>query len=665
MPSCVGSVRKALIGLFGLLGVVSATGQPQHPWWTHQPIRLIQTNLRETDSGLDPERLVRQLEEFRANVLLLNMGGIVAQYPTQVPFHYPSPYIPPGRDPFGEVLRLAHRRGIRVIGRFDFSRTLKPVFDAHPEWFFRKVNGEPAIYNGLYTTCINGGYYREHVFQILEEALTRYEVDGLFFNMFGNPSRDYSGNRLGPCHCGACQRKFRAEYGRTLPEDDNDPQYREFLQRSASEVARQIASLIRRLRPQAAFATYIHEHVDWIMSESNTAVDRPLPLWPYSASDNVIYARCSEPGKLAVNLSMSFVDYPWRFASVPPEEIRIRLQQAMAHGGALAQNMHGTMDQEDRTFLEPARRVFAWHAAHEEYYVGQEHAGRVLLVGTRSNAYRGLFRLLSEEHIPFQASNNYRWLAEHPEAFDLVIATSPPPASLEAWVRRGGRLLVIGPEPPPFGIPKPIRRWEDVRGYFRIRDHRRWPSLRDTRLTWLYGPYLELPPVAEPLLTLIPPSMFGPPEKVFTDAVETDKPGVWLGQLGQGQMVYVPWDIGTLYYRHSSHTHAGLLRDLIDGLLPQGRQLIADAHPLVEISLMRQPARRRLLIHLINLSGHSQTAYFPPLVTGPIRISVVASFARARSLRLGRFLRVQRRGQYGEFVLPRLEDFDTVVLEPE
>ena len=97
------------------------------------------------------------------------------------------------------------RDKIRVIGRFDLSKTQRPVFDAHPEWFFRRANGEPVIYNGLYSTCINGNYYREHALTILAEALERYEVDGLFFNMFGNPSTDYSGVPTGPCHCQACQ----------------------------------------------------------------------------------------------------------------------------------------------------------------------------------------------------------------------------------------------------------------------------------------------------------------------------------------------------------------------------------------------------------------------------------------------------------------------------
>src|SRR5262245_11512186 len=165
----------------------SAAEQHRSRWWMDEPIRFIQTNLRENDSAVDPKRLVEQVADFRANVFLCNMGGIVAQYPTTVPLHYPSKFLPPGRDLFGEVLKEAHARKIRVIGRFDLSKTEKPVYDAHPEWFFIKTNGQPHVFNGCYSACINGDYYREHGIKILTEALEKYDVDGLFFNMFGNP----------------------------------------------------------------------------------------------------------------------------------------------------------------------------------------------------------------------------------------------------------------------------------------------------------------------------------------------------------------------------------------------------------------------------------------------------------------------------------------------
>jgi hypothetical protein len=590
------------------------------------------------------------------------MGGITAYYPTRVEYHFPSPHLPSGRDMFGDVLELAHARGIRVIGRFDFSKTRKPVFDAHPEWFFRRTNGEPVIYNGLYSACINGGYYSEKALEILTEALDRYDVDGLFFNMFTNPSADYSGRPVGLCQCGNCKRTFRARFNRDLPANP-DPDYERFLYGARAEAARKIAGLIHRMRPAAGFFTYIEEFTDGIMSESNTAVTRPLPLWPYASSDNVNRARNSQPDKMAVNLCMSFVDFPWRFATVPANEIRIRLWQNAAHGGAPALNMHGTMEQQDRQALDAARPVFRWLAENQQYFVGQESAARVLLLGRPPagppggrDSYRGLFRLLSEEHIPFAVADNLEWLGRR--AVDVVIATNWAPAELDRYVKEGGRLLMATPKPPPLDLGPGVGEWKAVQGYLRIRDHSLFPSLQRTDLLMLNGDYLELKGMSP--LTLIPSSMFGPPELVHVDMQETDKPGLILRDYGKGKVAYLPWDIGGLYYLHSLPAHRGLMRDLIDHLLPNGRQVTTDAHPLVEISLMRQ--RDRQLVHFVNLSGHSQTAYFDAVPMSNIKVRVAGLFRSARVAGSGQAIAISYDGKYTHFVLPALDQYGLVEL---
>src|SRR5215475_540107 len=106
-----------------ILSLAVSSAAAEEGWWMREPIRWVQTNLRQTDASLDASRLVSQLAEMRANVVLMGMGGIAAYYPTAVEFHYPSPDLPPGKDMFGDVLREAHARKIRVVGRFDFSKT--------------------------------------------------------------------------------------------------------------------------------------------------------------------------------------------------------------------------------------------------------------------------------------------------------------------------------------------------------------------------------------------------------------------------------------------------------------------------------------------------------------------------------------------------------------
>ncbi len=627
-----------------------------------EPIRWVQTNLRETDAALDPQRFIGQIGDFDANVLLMAMGGIAAFYPSQVRYHYVSPSIPRGRDAFGEVLRAAHARGIRVVGRFDLSKAHKDAFDAHPEWFFRKASGEPAPYNGLYQACINGGWYRQKAIEILSEALERYDVDGLFFNMFSNPASDYSGNPLGICQCGNCQRLFRARFGRELPATP-DAGYQAFLGESTRSMSETIRKLIKSKRPNAMLVGTSAEITDGVFSESNTAVGRPLPLWPYASSYNVNRARNSYPEKMAINQCMSFIDFPWRFATVPQNEIRIRLWQNVAHGGAAALNMHGTMEQEDRMALEAARPIYGWLREHQDYFAGQQSAARVLLLGrTRGasasdSALRGMFRLLSEEHIPFGMTDNLDWLGKRD--VDLVIAAGQAPKELEQWVRDGGRMLVASSAAAPFDLAKPVKLWKGTQGaYFRIRDHALFPSLKSANVVFLQGDYLEVE--GKSPVTFIPPSMFGPPELVHVDWKDTDAPGLILRDHGKGRVAWLPWDIGALYYRHSSQAHAGLLRDLIDHLLPRGRQLKTSAHPLVEIALMRQPDRH--LVHFVNLSGHSQTAYFDAVPMSQIRVQVAGAFRSAKLAGTGKDLAVSRTGDYLEFTLPALAQYELVEL---
>jgi hypothetical protein len=642
-------------------------------WWRDEPVRFFQTNLPENHSTLDPVRLADQVADFGATAWLLNFGGIAAQYPTSVDLHFRSRWLPDGKDFFGEALRRAHARRLRVVGRFDLSKTQKPVFDARPEWFFKRVNGAPAIYNGLYSACINGGYYWEHAPKILTEALTRYPVDGLFFNMFGNPAVDYDGVPMGPCHCDACAAKFRQRASRELPATDNDPEYRAFMRESATAVAANLGALIHRLRPTAAFLTYIDEYTDIIVHESNTSVTRPLPLWPYSASDNVNRSLNSGQDKTVFNLCMSFVDYPWRFIHVSGDEVKLRLWQNLAHGGPPALVVLGGFEQEDQTSLVAARPIFDWHKAHEELYLGQKSAARVLLLyGDGGADYRGFFRILTEAHVPFAVTTDLDWLTDgRRDAYDLVIAPNSAPAELDTWVEQGGRLLVAGTAAPKIAAPFVVATHGLTRGAWRVHDHALLRSLAHTNLVILDSEYTELKPAAPAdgeripaALTLIPPAMTGPPELVWLDKVETEIPGLFFANHGRGRLAWIPWRPGQSYYRYSSPGHAGLVLDLVDHLLEGKRQLTTDAHPLIEVTVMQQLATHRVLVHFVNVSGHSSTGYFPPIATGPIQVELAGSFALGRAVKANTALETQATAAgRTRFTVPSVRDYEVVVLE--
>src|ERR1019366_6902967 len=165
-----------------------------------------------------------------------------------------------------------------------------------------------------------------------------------------------------------------------------------------------------------------------------------------------------------------------------------------------------------------AKPIFTWAAANEKYYAGVTSAARVLLLANRAGdqaAYRGVFRLLTEEHVPFAVSENMRWLGQR--EFDLVIATDWAPAGLRGYVESGGHVLVLSSRPPEFAVASVIRTTADLPGYVRVRDHSLFPSLKDTDLLMLNGPFTETEASGAAPLTLVPPSMIGPPEKIHVD----------------------------------------------------------------------------------------------------------------------------------------------------
>jgi hypothetical protein len=637
-------------------------------WWMTEPIRWLQTNLRETDAALAPKQFIADVANFNANVLMMSAGGITSHYPSSVQFEYVSSYLPKGQDTFGEVVREAHAHKIRVVSRWDFSKAHKDVYDAHPEWFFKRADGQPAIYNGLYQACINGGWYKQKSLEILGEALDRYDVDGCFFNAFSNPAADYSGNPLGLCHCDNCERLYRVRLGRDVP-DVPDDDYHVFLHDAGVTVSVAIRALVKSKRPGCAVLGMAPEISDIAYGEANTAVRRPLPLWPYSASDNTNQWKNSYPDKGVVCQGMSFIDYPWRFATVPQAEIRTRIWQDVANGGAAAFNVHGTLaEQQDRAAIDVAIPAYAWLKEHEQYFAGQTSEARVLLLAPRGvgvgfriaqDSYRGFFRLLTELHIPFAAVENLDWLGKRDA--DLVISPGQTPKALEEYVQGGGRLIIASAAAPEFEVAPTVKLWKDPDGaYFRIRNKALFPSLKDTDVVFMYGDYLQVKAEADSAITFIPPSMYGPPEFVHIDWKDTSDPGLVMKSIGSGGVAWLTWDLGGLYYRHSSEAHSKLMSDLIDSMLPNGRQLTTNAHPLVEITLMRQNDRH--LLQLVNLSGHSDTAYFDPIRMTGIRIGVKGSFRSAHAVRSGETMAVANGTGYSRFELAALDEYELIEL---
>ena len=78
---------------------------------------------------------------------------------------------------------------------------------------------------------------------------------------------------------------------------------------------------------------------------------------------------------------------------------------------------------------------------------------------------------------------------------------------------------------------------------------------------------------------------------------------------------------------------------------------------------MAQPARSRTLVHLVNGSGHQDTAYFAPIPRHDIRLELPAGIGRVRATALGRDLPVTTQDGRAVVTLPRLDAYEVLVAQ--
>ncbi|MHC4558588.1 MAG: alpha-amylase family protein [Planctomycetota bacterium] len=84
---------------------------------------------------MDTDQYVREAKEFGANIVLFNVGGIVANYPTELEYHWRNTFMK--GDLVGEILEKLHKADVKMIGRFDFSK-INPKYTANHLRFIRE-----------------------------------------------------------------------------------------------------------------------------------------------------------------------------------------------------------------------------------------------------------------------------------------------------------------------------------------------------------------------------------------------------------------------------------------------------------------------------------------------------------------------------------------------
>jgi hypothetical protein len=663
---------------------------------------MVQTNLRQVDALYDQRQLAKEVKAFGADVLLYNIGGIYAFYPTKLALHAVNPKMQ--GDALGDAIEAAHAEGLSLVGRFDMSKATRLAYEAHPEWFVHNEKGEPLEYNGTYQACVNGGWYNDYAFQIISEALGKYDVDGVFFNMFGYTNFTYSGQYFGIGMSDAGRRRFREHYGHDLPqkEDYSDPYYRDYLdfkQWTTLDLRQRIYNHIKQVNPKVAVTGH-RGASDLIRLETQRAVDRPQPEWPYQAGEQAKWGAAYGEGKIVSSTSANFIDFAWRFASETGAYQDIRGAQQLAHGATLDFYLLGVMEQDDKKAFGHVSRLFHWHGQHEADYQGLRSIAKVALYdslkqdthrkATRTGdlgqaSFRGAYRMLTEARIPFDLVLDEQVEAEGGlEKLKRYAAILMPnigclgdaeAAALDAYVEQGGTLVTTGEtglydavgrprsEPalkslPITGIPHQRERMKGA--YLRIKDGEL--PLPGVKLMMLDGRYhvATARDGAETLLTVLPPQRFGPPELCFPD-FESTLPGAIIGKHGKGRAIFIPWHPDWQYYRDSLPDLRTFVTDLITRYIPPAPVKLVGNGSL-EVSVLEQPDTHRLMVHVINYGGQRNNLYEDPAAVHGLKLGIRGVAGSAKALISGASLDPTSPDQdgYTWFNLPPVNAFEVV-----
>ncbi len=641
-------------------------------WWEGCPWRMIQTNLREPDmADLDVKRYVRDVKGFGATVVMVNAAGIVASYDTKVLCHTKSGYLT--GDSLRALLDECHKADLRVIARTDFSKVRYPLYEAHPDWAFRTMEGEIFNCNGDVQVCPDSGYLQESVYDILRELITEFPFDGIFFNMSGAFVTGYDGARYGPCLCERCRSAYKEATGQEAPRGGmRDPGFMKYM---GFQTRRIQANKMKQYRFMKGLNSELAVNdFDYTRTECNTDIGRGP--WVYGASSNV--RQNGGWNRVVDDASVDFMAFRYRDSSVSPALMALRQWQNLANGGRLSLYLMGRLDNHrDVSALEPTRRVFQFHKAHEALISGLTSAAQSVLVqkgglGRGDPEAQGWLQALTESHIPFDEVKLPALTAKALQGKKVVVlgGTGKLPEAqktiLDQFAREGGTVVVSGDAPglDCLGI-KALGEHKKglMSSAFEVGDEDKAALPRCVESPIIpIGPELqpaEFEAGTERYLRLIPEHPYGPPERCY--CTETaDYPGVTLHKHGAGRGVYIPWKIGSFYFEQGWQNTLNLMRDVLFSLcgLPE---LAPGLTPMVELTLAKKDGL--LLAQLVNGTGCFSNRWFPPVPVRDIRLKLPGMAGRTvKALNSGKIL---CEGKDGTLIvhLDVLNEYEAIIIE--
>lgn len=679
--------------------------EPQNPErrpWYATMRRCGQTNFNERDPiELDIDWWIQYWSSLKLDALLLNAGGIMAFYPTKIPYHHRSQFLG-NRDLFGDFAKAAKTAGIRVVARMDCNYVYEEAFKAHPEWIERTGDGKPVVNAEspwLYKTCMYSTYFTEQMPAIIREVNSLYDVDGFFTN--GWPST----GRPPECHCEACNK---------LADPASPEGYQQHLDKvldiwklwdSTAKEKKWDSVYVGNLGGGIRAVTNLNRIASvagWFNAD-HQGRSGVTPIWDCAQQGRV--AQAVMKGRTITNVTGSYANTSplWRHTSKAPLEATMWMAQTAASGMTPWYHWLGGKP-EDHRWEKTGRDFYQWLAANEPHFVNQHSLANLGIVfSQRTNAFyrppgghdvteflqgmykalldgRFVFDFVHEDDLGPETLARYKGLI----LSNAALLRSAQCDQLRDYVRRGGSLLATfetgfydenakNPAEWPLSDLFGARVAAKLVGpngnaaYARLeRDHPILQGFQDTKLLPFAEYYVPLKPVSDAILTVLPPFPAFPPEMVYPRVERTDQPAIVLRQQGASRTVYFPGDIDRAYWRSENPDLSRLLVNSIRWMMSEPAPISVAGEGMAEIFAWKtQPG---FAVHVLNYNnpdmqrGWFRKAY--PLGAQKVRMTLPsgADASQVRLLRAGNNVPFSRDGNTVTFTVPSVVDYEVAAL---
>jgi Hypothetical glycosyl hydrolase 6/Beta-galactosidase trimerisation domain len=685
---------------------------PEVPWYCRIK-RIGQTNFNEKDpQNANVEQWADYWSSAKVDAVALSVSGPVAFYPTDIPFYHRSPFLD-GRDFFGECVRAAKARGIRVYGRMspDIQWTDPKLLEVHPLWFRRnKDGGLQSSAPNIAFTCQFSGQFSEQQPAIIRELNARYDIDGIYMN--GWPTTQV-------CYCDNC-----SKIG-----DPHSKEYRAALMAGAADLINLYKKVVLEKSPNNFYSCnlggglkesgldqwQLTREALWYTADNQSRSGVIAPVWQDAQQVKFAHALMGDRPVTAVTASYSRAGkVMWRNVADTSAEVESRMAQTSAAGGIVWYHWLGLEQgfKEDRRWQKGGRDFLSWQARHDKHFHNVRSLARIAIIAAprsvtiydaptaedKTDSIEGMYAVLTEGRIPFDFVHEEDMIEERLSRYaalilpNVALLSDSQCRALESYVERGGSLLAtfetslydetgkpradfgLGQL---FGISKTGSReraeptatdpiWS-VHLQSIKQKHPITAGFEDTE--WIAGPVWSVPlaPVSNPVMTMIKPYPVYPPEAVYMREQATNSPSVVVQERGKSRLAYLSGDVDASYWRLDNPDLGRQLLNTIQWIMRDGNPVQVHGEGLMEVCAWEtEPG---FAVHMVNYNGPNafRGRMRTPVPLGPqtVRLELPRDvrIKSASLLRAETALNFQQRGRIVEFIVPSVKTYEVAALE--